>query len=316
MTETDEPLLFGDPADDLAAYALGALTPEQRARVESLIERSAAARDELLEYLATAEAIGMAVPGLDPPPAVRAALIEQAGRDLRLMRLARKEARSARPRIPAGVMFWLRPWRMAYAGTTAMLLAVVAIVIVFGLENSRLNSEISEMRDEIRLELENVRALSEAVRENNEQVDLQGVEVARLTQVNAGLNEALRNQQWLTYVTNTRQFSVPNYFVGGPQAPEANGTLAVKNFDTQAVLLITGLKPAPEGYRYALWLTGESKSEAVAWFTVNAAGMARVEFELPDRIALYESAMITLERIDGASSREPGEEIMAAGESP
>lgn len=305
---------YPSPREDLPAYALNALTPEERRRVEAYLSQYPEAWEELVQYLEAAEHMGMDVPAAEPPLSVREVIVSQADRDIFLTRIARQEARSARPSFTERFTVWLRPARMAYVGTTAALLAVVSIAIVFGMENARLRSEVDDLRTDISTELAQVDDLRESVDQNKQLVSSQESEVARLTAVNAALNEALKNQQWLTYVTENQQFRVPNWFVGGPQAPEANGTLAVKNFDDEAVFLVTGLPPAPEGHQYMLWLVNEGVAEPMASFQVNEAGMARVEFQLPTNITAYDSAIVTQEPATAAYSDSPGIEVMIASD--
>jgi hypothetical protein len=306
------------PREDLPAYALNALTADERRRVEAYLSQYPEAWEELVQYLEAVEHIGLNAPA---PAAelilqVRENIISQADRDIFLTRLAQKEARSARPGLGKRVFgAWLRPARVAYAGASAALMAVIGLSIVFGLENSQLKSEIDTLRTDISSESARLRDLRDSVEANSQLVASQESEVARLTAVNAALNEALKNQQWLTYVTENEQFRVSDLFTGGPQAPEATGTLSVnENSADQAVLLVMGLPPAPDGYQYQLWLVRDSVAEPMASFQVNAAGMARVEFILPTDINMYESAIVTRERTGVEDTGMPGAQVMTASE--
>lgn len=306
---------YDSPWDDLPAYALNALTKAERARVEALLRRSAEARAELEQYLKSVEGLGLLARQVEPPARVREGILAQAERDVHLMNIARQEARSATPRFGERIAGWLRPARVAYAGAAAGIIAIVGIAVIFGMENSRLNSEVDGLREQVAAESERYEDLERSVQVSSTQVASQEDEVARLTAVNAALNEALKNQQWLTYVTNSREFEVPNWLVGGPEAPEANGTLAVRYFDDAAVFLVSGLPPAEDGYQYMLWLVRGGTPEAVASFQVNEGGMARVEFELPDRAEVYESVLVSKEPISDSFNRWPDSEVMVATES-
>jgi hypothetical protein len=137
----------------------------------------------------------------------------------------------------------LQPASVAYAAA-AVVISVIAIAVIFGMENARLDTELSSLRSDVEVEQAQVAELRTLVEGTNAQFATQDIEVARLTAVNAALNKTLQNQQWLTYVTQNRELRIPNYFVGGPQAPEASGTLALKNFGDQAVLPVSGLRSA------------------------------------------------------------------------
>ena len=324
MTDQDRfDFSFPDPWGDLPGYALNALNPDEMSRVEALLESSAEARDELRSYMEAAENLSLMAADAEPSDHVRMLLLAQADRDIHLIEVARQEAHLMRPRRSlrsrmAGAV--LRPASIAYAGTAAAVFAVIAIAVIFGMENSRLDSEIGTLRSDVQVELAQVAELRSLVEGTNAQFASRDAEVARLTAVNAALNEALQNQQWLTYVTQNREFRVPNYFVGSPEAPEASGTLAIKNFDDQAVFLVSGLPPAPVKYQYVLSLIRDGVPEPVATSQVNEAGMAKVDFELPNGIAQYESAVVSLEmapnEFDGDVATLAGTEFMTASETP
>lgn len=301
-----------DPWGDIPGYALNALSPDEKARVDALLEISPEARDELRRYQEAAENLSYLAGETEPSQRVRRLLMAQVDSDLHLMDVARKEAESVRPPKTPVLKMLLRPARVAYAGTAAALISVLAIAVIFGLENSRLNSEVGELREEVDAELAAVQELRQSIEQANAQFAERDAEVARLTAVNAALNEAVKNQQWLTSVTQNREYRVANYLEGSDQTQEANGTLTVKNFDDPAVLLVSSLPPAPEGYEYRLSLVREGVPESVATFQVNEAGMARVEFELPDNIVQYESVIVTLERQDNDVQTLSGPEVLSA----
>jgi hypothetical protein len=306
------------PREDLPAYALNALTADERRRVEAYLSQYPEAWEELVQYMEAAEHVGLGAPA---PAAevilqVRENILSQADRDIFLTRLAKQEARSVRPGFARRVFgAWLRPARVAYAGTSAALMAVIGLSVVFGLENSRLKSEVDTLRTDVSSELGKVQELRDSVDANSQVVASQESEIARLTAVNAALNEALKNQQWLTYVVQNEEFRVSDLITGGSQAPEATGVLTVsESVADEAVLLVMGLPPAPEGYQYQLWLMRGSIAEPMASFQVNAAGMARVEFKLPADISLYGSAIVTRERTGVEDTGMPGTQVMTASE--
>ena len=54
----------------------------------------------------------------------------------------------------------------------------------------------------------------------------------------------------------------------------------------------------------------EDGREPVATFQVNDAGQARVEFELPQTIDAYSSAMVTMEPIGSTADEPAGPEVL------
>ena len=262
----------------------------------------------------TVEGLGRLANPVEPPTRVRESILTQADRDIHLMNVARQEAKSVLPTFRQRVAATFSPARIAYTGAAAAFVAVLGFAVVFGVQSSRLNSEVSGLREDLAAESARYHDLEETVQVTSQRFDDQEEEVARLTAVNAALNEALKNQQWLTYVTNSKEFSVPNWLVGSSDAPEANGTLAVKYLDDAAVLLVAGLPPAPDGFQYMLWLVKQGVPEPVASFQVNEGGMARVEFDLPSNINLYESVLVSREPTSETLNRWPDAEVLVDSE--
>jgi anti-sigma-K factor RskA len=64
-----------DPATLTGAFALNALTPEQRADFEAKLDNSESLRHEVTELADTAVVLGLAVAPIDPPPALKASIM-------------------------------------------------------------------------------------------------------------------------------------------------------------------------------------------------------------------------------------------------
>jgi len=72
---TDDKRNDTDPATLTGAYALNALTPEQRAAFEAKLDDSESLRHEVTELADTAVVLGLAVAPIDPPPALKASIM-------------------------------------------------------------------------------------------------------------------------------------------------------------------------------------------------------------------------------------------------
>ncbi len=104
-----------DCGGDAAAYALGALTPDEAREFEAHLSRCAVCREELQALHGTVQALPLAVPQHEPPAAIKRALMREVRGDLRRSR-----------RQPA--------WLAAFSHSRAMLLArAVALLLVAGL---------------------------------------------------------------------------------------------------------------------------------------------------------------------------------------
>ncbi len=314
MTDPDNlDFTVPDPWGDLAGYALNALSPEERERVDALLESSPEARDELRRFTEAAENLAHLAPDVEPSYRVKRLLMAQVDSDLHLRGVAQEDARAVNPPSTPLLRRLLRPVHVAYTGAAAAIVALVAVTAVSITENSRLDSDLASLRQDIEQSRGELAALQTSIDEAQAHFVVQDAEVARLRTINAGLEEALKNQQWLTFVTQNREYRVPEYLEGSAEAPEAIGTLAVKNFDDEAVFLVSSLAPAPQGYQYMLSLVQDGVPTPVAAFQVNEAGQGRVEFVLPGSISEYDSAVVTLEAF-GTIDDLSGQPVMVASD--
>ena len=78
-----------DPWGDLAGYALNALSPEERLRVEQLLETSQEARDELRRFMEATENLSHLAGDTEPSYRVKRLLMAQ----VELLRSSNKASR-------------------------------------------------------------------------------------------------------------------------------------------------------------------------------------------------------------------------------
>jgi anti-sigma-K factor RskA len=106
-----------DILDLLTAYALGALEPEEIARVSALLDERPELRATLAELRATADKLPYALPEAIPPPELRQRVLDHAtGRAI-----------SAAQSVPARIVNRARIWAVSLGGIAAV--AVLAAVI-------------------------------------------------------------------------------------------------------------------------------------------------------------------------------------------
>ncbi|MEX0761803.1 MAG: anti-sigma factor [Dehalococcoidia bacterium] len=309
MTQFDERDDNLDPQlEDLAGYALDALSPAERIRVENLLAESEAARSELEELLEGASALGMSVPPRDPPAGLRDRLLNA--------------AESTPQETPAApVMLTATPTinarrsvlsRLAYASSGTALAASIAVAVFFGFQMARLGNDMESLKQQVEDDQAVIRQLEGQMATTTVQTVQHEAEVSRLAQVNDALKSAMRDQRWLTYVTQNHQWQVPEWFAGGPNAPTASGMLAVNRSSNDAALFVNDLQPAPPGHTYKLWLVRGLSWTPVTTFDVSEAGQARVDFEIPGGSVFdYSRATVTLEPLSVGSSETPaGDEVL------
>jgi anti-sigma-K factor RskA len=129
MTGEHRPPMPGHRADDLAAYALGALEPAEAEALARHIETCTICRDELDSLRSAVDLLPISAPVFEAPPALRR----------RVRRAIDAEPRvSARSRANRSGGSWLPRWvsRPALAVAGGLAAVVIALVIVFTSGNS------------------------------------------------------------------------------------------------------------------------------------------------------------------------------------
>ena len=285
MTAGEKP----NPAfEDLAAHALGALEDDENDRVLALLSESPEARAELRELLEGAEVLGRSLPAIQTPPGMKERLLAAAEPERSLAADATlSEAQPARGLSPADVLTWMsgifKPARLAMATSAAALIVAAILAGTFG-------RQTSDLRDEIHV-LE-----SKLVQEEDSRAEMvSNDEVSRLRETNNALQEALRDQMWLTYVSNNQSWDASEWLTGGSTAPRAHATIVVKRGTQEAMLLVGGLDQLRPGENYQLWFTADGDMSPMASFEVDQAGTARVPFTFNRNIYDYDGAAVTVE---------------------
>jgi anti-sigma-K factor RskA len=113
---------------EAAAYALGALDPEEAVRFEDHVKSCAACRAQVGEMGATARLLALAAPQVEVPTALRRRVIHEVREDARRERAAQAPSRPrSRFGFPAVVSV-----RLAATATAALAAAAVALTIATG----------------------------------------------------------------------------------------------------------------------------------------------------------------------------------------
>ena len=197
--------------------------------------------------------------------------------------------KSSRRRVfsSADALKWVlgifKPARLAMATSAAALIVAAILAGTFG-------RQTSDLRDEIHV-LE-----SKLVQEEDSRAEMvSNDEVSRLRETNNALQEALRDQMWLTYVSNNQSWDASEWLTGGSTAPRAHATIVVKRGTQEAMLLVGGLDQLRPGENYQLWFTADGDMSPMASFEVDQAGTARVPFTFNRNIYDYDGAAVTVE---------------------
>jgi anti-sigma-K factor RskA len=244
----------------LPAYALGASTPEEAARVRELLVRCPDGRRELAEYAHLADTLAETVTPVAPPPSLRASLLAKVA----------ASAETSAPPAPAPVHIQARapqtvvpfpaqpapqpkrafPWRLVAA-------AAVAIVV---LSNVYWASSLSATQ-------ERLAALEQ--QQGDVVTLLSGDTVQRLVLTSSSSAEPLAVVLW---------------------DPDQE----------TATLVTDQLPPLTADLTYQLWLIGDAGPVSAGLFRTNDARQAAFVFDTIDGISAYAAVGISVEPASGS----------------
>ena len=301
--------------ENLPAYALSALDKDAQEEVEKLLAQSPAAQAELRELMEGAEALGRTLPAVQMPPGMRDRILSSIRREAHSPGAVTQDAPEfVRPGQPpddilSRILELFTPARLAVASSIAVLITAGVAAGMFGMQTNRLQQETEAMHSEInsleselvtvrasRTELEDTLASLKSELVSNDAISSQReADVSRLMQSNQALQDALRDQMWLTYVSANRSWQASDWLTGGTSAPSAHATIVVKSGTQDAVLLVGGLTQLQPGSSYQLWLSSGGRMMPVVNFQVDEAGTARVPFTFSGDIFSYDAAAVTVE---------------------
>jgi anti-sigma-K factor RskA len=111
--------------DLIAPVALGAATAEETALVEAHAAECAVCREELAGFRMASSAVGLTVPQVDPPPALKARLMDEVRRDAALRRPATPSRVATRGRGSFAARLRARPWPALAAAAAVVVLVLV-----------------------------------------------------------------------------------------------------------------------------------------------------------------------------------------------
>lgn len=117
------------PAEDLALYALGTLTPEEQARITAHLETCTSCRTELMKLRGDAALLGLSAQQVAPPARARQRLFDE---------ISRIPAERKLPKLGTPL------WQVTFPTVAALVLVIFAIWLVG--ENGVLRHELDAAR--------------------------------------------------------------------------------------------------------------------------------------------------------------------------
>lgn len=262
-----------DPRHDaLAAFAIGTLPADEHAAVLALLAESAEAREELAALRLTTDALAMAVPQVDPPPALREKVLAIAGHapapdvhgSLDIAAAARR-ARAA--------------WMLAAA---SLVLAAGA-----GLYAIRLRATVTSLEA-------NLDAVTQQLA--RAEADL-GQSRTRLTRAEAGLSVLAAPD--MAFVD----------LAGQKTAPAARARVFWTQ-PRGLVLTASRLPALARGRTYQLWVLADGAPVSAGLFLPDASGVVRVVLDTAVSVAAPRGMAVSVEP-EGGSPQPTGDIVLA-----
>jgi len=274
MSTPDE----SSPRDLAAAYALGALSPEEARAFEAFLATSVEARQEVAELQETAALLALSAPEAQPPAALRARVLDA---------VAAAKVRPLPARTPALLPAAPRSAPLLWGALAASLLAAVGL----GVQSWRLAGEL------VRRDADLAERDSTIARQIRTLAD-QGQQLATRDSTLASL---LSPGVELVQLTASGD-------------PDPRIQLFWDRRHNTAVLHASKLKPVPTGRTYQLWFIKDGKPVPSVTFRVATAGEALVSHVAVPSEGLLSAVAVTEEPEGG--SPQPTTPILLVGALP
>ena len=286
----------------LALEAVGALDEVERGTLEGHLPSCSECREELRELADAAASLTYTVASVAPPAELRASVLARAraaspaesfvdpsevivdpSEALDSSRAGVAGRAAAKGKDVRGLLGGFSLWQLltarpslGFAAATAFAAVVLLGVTSLTLwsRNQSLGAEVARLYDHLREtqgELGAQREQLASAREVGELLAAPGTRVTELT--------------------------------GKKPAPQAHAMVAYDRSTGRAVIMTTGLPPAPAGREYQLWLIADNKPLPGRAFKTDAEGRARMTDRLPPGHAAPTFA-VTLEREGGVPAPE------------
>ncbi len=255
----------------ITGYVLGGLEAAEAEQLEALVARDDSVRTEVQLLQDQVHQLALLATPVQPPAVLKQRLMARVAASQQKQPVRA----SARP-TAARSLSW------AWAG-------VLALVVALGGWNVALRNENASLR-ETNLNLAQELDTTRAVRETLAQ------------QVQSG---DVAVQFLISPATTARKLE------GTQSAPKASGTMFMQPGNDEAVLVVDGLQPLPEGSTYQFWLARANQQPVPSnTFKVDANGHAYLVVKATAQVNDFSQVMITIEPAAGSSVPSDGATVL------
>jgi anti-sigma-K factor RskA len=297
--------------NQLGAYALGALDPEDRFAADALLATSPASREELRQLREVVALLPYAAPAVEPPDRLRQRL---------MARVAASDTRTEAPTTLAPSP--ARP-RRAWAMPAIAAVLAIALLGLAGLSWS-LNSAVARLDDKNRALVTTLDDLQAALADTRTRQDELEAQLAAGQNELAEVRAALQSSEERIGQLNA-EIARDDYVISFVSAPgvatrqlapaeattSARGEMYMYPGNSSAVVLFSGLPPLAPGQVYQFWLADGSTQVAGATFVADSSGIGHIVVQAPREVNAFRQVMVTVEPEGGSSS--PSENVVLAG---
>jgi len=274
MSTPDE----SSPRDLAAAYALGALSPEDARAFEAFLATSAEARQEVAELRETAALLALSAPETQPGAALRARVLDAVA------------ATKVRP-LPARTLaasFAVQRWTPLLWGALA---ASLAVAVGLGIQSWRLAGELARRTADLAERDSTIAQQMRTLADQGQQLAARDSTLASLLSPGVELIQLTASGD-----------------------PDPRIQLFWDRRHNTAVLHASKLKPVPRGRTYQLWFIKDGKPVPSVTFGVAPAGEALISRVAVPSEGLVSAAAVTEEPEGG--SPQPTTPILLVGALP
>ena len=264
------------PEDMLEAFALDALDLDEEERILDHLDGCVQCSDAVDRYQETAAALAQSVTLQDPPPGLRARLMQAVSRE----EPATPDA--PEPQLVPSIGDRLTGSRLVrvlvpVAASVAMVLVVLAVAM-----NVRISGQVDELRKEntsLQARLEANAATMTAQR--SDAADAESRVMDTVLQLQQASYELAR--------PNNMSLELSSPFAGS----RAQGILLVSSDGSRGVIMVAGMEPPSPSTSYHVWLMRGKYKLWVGQVGVDSRGWGTVSLQLPESIMGFERVELT-----------------------